>query len=318
MMISVRPLPVTPQTRIAYLGPDGSYSSLAARQYFGNVGNFIPCRTIPAVFEAMCSHEADYGIVPVENSTDGRIIDTMVAFTIYRQSICAEIAIQIDHALLSRSLMSEIREIHSKPQAISQCRTWIAEHLPNAILCDAPSTTAAAALAMERPEIAAIGPVSLVNRYPLNILADSIQDDPENHTRFLVLGESPASPTAAHLTEPNTLENAVSNTTKTVPRTALKRSEIPLSSGKSSYKTAVLLKLPHRCGSLADALSIFRVFEINLSRIESFPVRGLKNHYWFYIEFEGHKEFPLCHSVITTLELFATEMILLGSYPTAE
>ena len=283
---------VTPQTRIAYLGPDGSYSSLAAHQYFGEMSRFISCRTIPAVFEAMRSHEADYGIVPVENSTDGRIIDTMVAFTVYRQSICAEVAIQIDHALLSRSSMSEIREIHSKPQAISQCRAWIAEHLPQAILCDAPSTTAAAVLAMERPEIAAVGPASLANRYPLNVLANSIQDDPENHTRFLVLGESPCVP------------NATYSTAQT--------NEI------SGYKTAVLLKLPHRCGSLADALSIFRVFEINLSRIESFPVRGLKNHYWFYIEFEGHKEQPLCHSVLTTLELFATEMILLGSYPTAE
>ncbi len=297
MMTATSYLLVTPQTRIAYLGPDGSYSSLAAHQYFGETGRFISCRTIPSVFEAMRSHDADYGIVPVENSTDGRIIDTMVAFTVYRQTICAEVAIQIDHALLSRSSMSEIREIHSKPQAISQCRAWIAEHLPNAILCDAPSTTAAAVLATERPEIAAVGPASLADRYSLQILANSIQDDPENHTRFLVLGESPC---VANMV----LSTAVHSTT-------------PMSE-TFGYKTAVLLKLPHRCGSLADALSIFRVFEINLSRIESFPVRGLKNHYWFYIEFEGHKEQPLCHSVIKMLELFATEMILLGSYPTAE
>ncbi|MDO4557812.1 MAG: prephenate dehydratase domain-containing protein [Planctomycetia bacterium] len=263
---------------VAYLGPDGSYSSLAAHRRFGTDVGYRPQRTIGDVFLVVHRKECDYGVVPVENSTDGRIIDTMVAITRYRTTVCAEIGLRVRHALMAAGPMETVREIHSKPQAISQCREWLATHCADIPLYPAESTTAAVLLAEEQPGVAAIAPEGAAGLRGLNVLAREIQDDPENQTRFLVLGE-----------------------------------ERPAPSGDD--RTLVLLKLPHRCGSLADALGILRAFQINLSRIESFPVRGSPEHYWFCIEFDGHRDQPHCHSVLESLKLFATEMFLAGSFP---
>ena len=269
---------------VAYLGPDGSYSSQAARRRFGDDACFVPQRTIDAVFDAVHRSECRFGIVPVENTTDGRIIDTMVGLTRYPVSVVAEVELSVRHALLARGGIDSVQEVHSKQQAISQCREWLARTLPNATLCPAESTTAAALLAAERDDVAAIAPEEFATVCGLRVVATKIQDDPENRTRFLVLSEKTEQPS--------------------------------LPTGRD--RSIVLLKLPHRCGALADALGIFRVFEISLSRIESFPVRGMANLYWFYIEFDGHRDSPQCHAVLETLRLFATQMILPGSFDTGE
>ncbi len=177
--------------QVTFLGPEYSYSHLAAIKHFGDAQPLSPVATIPAVFESIVRGEATWGVVPIENSTDGRIVDTIGMFTKVQVHICGEILLAIHHNLLSQSPRQDITEVHSKPQALSQCRVWLANHLPKAKLVENSSTTGAAELAAATPGIAAVASIEAGRRYGLNVIAESIEDNPNNVTRFAVIGTQP-------------------------------------------------------------------------------------------------------------------------------
>ena len=267
--------------RVAYLGPPFSFTHLAAVERFGNSADLIAVNTIAAVFEEVNAGHAEYGIVPIENSTDGRIVDTLDMFTRLPLRICGEVQMAIHHNLLSRSPRSEITEIYSKPQALSQCRDWLSRNMPQARLIEVTSTSTAAQLAREKPGAAAVASRQAAVQYDLQVVADSIEDNTHNVTRFAVIGDEPT------------------------PRTGRDR-------------TALLLQIPHTPGSLSEALTCFKNHKINLTWIESFPLRGAETGYLFFLDFEGHLNEAPIKKALETLEKKAVRMEVLGSYPRSE
>ncbi len=267
--------------RVAYLGPAYSYTHLAAIEKFGTQVDFAPVSTIAAVFEEVNRGSVDYGIVPVENSTDGRIVDTLDMFTRLPLKICAEVQLSINHNLLSRCPRAEVTEIYSKPQALSQCRDWLSRNMPQARLIEVTSTSTAAQLARDKHGVAAVASRQAAVMYDLQVLAEGIQDNKHNVTRFAVIGDEIGKPTGHD-------------------------------------KTAILLQIAHKPGALADALAIFKNNKINLSWIESFPLKGPEAGYLFFVDFEGHISDPKPKRALAELEKSAVRLEVLGSYPRSE
>ena len=264
--------------RIACLGPIFSYSHLAAMHRFGRAVEFVPVGTIAAVFEEVRQQHADFGLVPVENSTDGRIADTLEMFTRLPVRICGQVEMHIHHTLLGKCPRGEIREVYSKPQAISQCRNWLAKHLPLARTVEVTSTATAAQLAGEKPGAAAIASRQAGVEYRLDVLAENIEDNPHNITRFVVIG-----------------------------------GQIPERTGND--RTAILFQMEHRPGSLADALNVFKRNRLNLTWIESFPLPGSDRAYLFFVEVEGHPSERKLQSATTALARKALRLEVLGAFP---
>ena len=267
--------------RVAYLGPQYSFTHLAAIERFGTSADLIPVNTIAAVFEEVNRGHAEYGIVPIENSTDGRIVDTLDMFTRLPLRICGEVQMAVHHYLLSRSPRGEVVEIYSKPQAISQCRDWLARNMPRATLHEVTSTSTAAQLARDKPGAAAIASRQAAVQYELEVLAEQIQDNIHNITRFAVIGDEVTKPT-----------------------------------GKD--RTALLLQISHKPGSLSEGLQAFKKGKINLTWIESFPLRGPEVGYLFFLDFEGHRNETRVKNALAELEKNAVRMEVLGSYPRSE
>jgi chorismate mutase/prephenate dehydratase len=268
------------QLQTIYLGPQHSYSHLAAIKYFGDATTLTPVASIPAVFEAVAREDALSGIVPIENSTDGRIVDTLGMFIQGDMQICGEVLLPIHHNLLSRTPRDEITEVHSKPQALSQCRGWLAKQLPKARLVEISSTAAAAKLASEQTGVAAVASLEAGREYELDVIAASIEDNPNNITRFAVLGRERPSPTG-------------------------------------NDKTAILFQVSHEPGALANAMTVFKQQNLNLTWIESFPAPDTKNEYMFFIELSGHRDTAEVHTSINQLQQLAQRLTILGSYPRA-
>ncbi|MDZ4779319.1 MAG: prephenate dehydratase [Planctomycetia bacterium] len=266
--------------RVAYLGPMYSYTHLAALEKFGHSADLVPVGNIVAVFEEVNRGHAKYGVVPIENSTDGRITDTLDTFTRLPMKICGEVALPIHHNLLGKCPRSDVTEVYSKPQAISQCRNWLAKHLPQARPIEVTSTSAAAQLAREKPGAAAIASLEAGVHYGLEVLAESIEDNPANQTRFAVIGQHSG------------------------PRTG-------------NDKTALMCDLQHRPGSLADALQIFKKHKLNLTWIESFPFPAEPGRYFFFLELLGHETDPAVRKAIAELEPQSRRLVVLGAYPRA-
>jgi chorismate mutase/prephenate dehydratase len=269
------------ELRIALLGPLYSYSHLAAIHRFGQMVEFMPVGSIAAVFEEVNRGHSDFGIVPVENSTDGRVADTMDMFTRLPVRICGEVELEIRHALLAKCVRADIREVYSRPQALSQCRNWLAKHLPQARTIEVTSTSTAAQLANEKPGAAAIASLQAGIHYGLNVLAEQIEDNPSNTTRFAVIGDHPN------------------------PRT-----------GRD--KTAMMFQVEHRPGGLADALNVFKRNRLNLTWIESFPMPGCKGTYLFFAEMEGHETDARLRRTIAALQHKAIRLEVLGSFPAGD
>lgn len=266
--------------RVGYLGPEYSYSHLAAIAHFGQGAELLPIASIGGVFEAVIRGDAAYGIVPIENSTDGRIVDTLDMFVKLPVKICGEIPTPIHHNLLGIGTLNEIVEVQSKPQALSQCRNWLAKHLPKARLVPSTSTTAAAEAAAQDATIAAVASRQAGVNYGLGVLAENIEDSPDNVTRFAVIGLHSAARTGRD-------------------------------------KTSLMFELAHAPGALADALNIFKQHRLNMTWIESFPKKGSQNEYLFFVELEGHADDAPVRSAIEQLALSVVKVELLGSYPRA-
>jgi chorismate mutase/prephenate dehydratase len=266
------------ELRIAFLGPLYSYSHLAAMQRFGQSVEFMPVGTIAAVFEEVNRGHSDFGLVPVENSTDGRVADTLDMFTRLPVHICGEVEVAVHHFLLGKGPRTEIKEVYSRPQALSQCRNWLAKHLPIARTIEVTSTSTAAQLAAEKPGAAAIASLEAGVHYGLNVLAENIEDLPGNTTRFALIGDQSA------------------------PRT-----------GRD--KCALMFQVEHRPGALAEAMNVFKQNRLNLTWIESFPIPGSRRAYLFFVELEGHESDPRVRRATTTLERKTLRLEILGSFP---
>ena len=281
--------------RVAYLGPEYTYSHLAAIARFGQSAELIPVATIASVFDEVEQGHAQFGVAPIENSTDGRVADSLErlarmngtasadsaeAAPIHVQ-ICGEVPLRIHHCLLGRGARSEIRRVCSKPQALSQCRNWLATHLPNAKLEPTSSTAEAASLAAAEPDTAAVAAEQAAVNNGLSVLARNIEDNADNVTRFAVIGSKAADRTGRD-------------------------------------KTALVFEAPHQPGALADAMTIFKRHRLNLTWIESFPIPGTRGRYLFFLEFQGHPAELRVKRALASLQKKSLRLSLLGAYAEAE
>jgi len=265
------------ELRVAYLGPAYSFSHLAAIHRFGQSVELVPVGSIPAVFEEINRRHADFGVVPIENSTDGRVADTLDMFARLPARICGEVQLRIHHNLLGKCTRAEVEEVYSKPQALSQCRNWLAKHLPGARLIEVTSTTTAAQLAQDKPGAAAIASMQAGVHYGLDVIAGDIEDNRSNLTRFAVIGD------------------------ETGPRSG-------------SDKCALMFEIHHQPGALADAMNVFKRNRLNLTWIESFPIARPEGGYLFFVELEGHEEDSRVRRAIAALQRKTVRLEVLGSY----
>jgi chorismate mutase/prephenate dehydratase len=267
--------------RLAVLGPAYSYSHLAAIDRFGTSVEHVPVGSIAAVFEEVNRGQAAFGVVPLENSTDGRIADTLDMFTRLPVRICGEVQLRIHHFLLGRCARAEITEVYSRPQALSQCRNWLMRHLPSARTVEVTSTSTAAQLAHDKQGAAAIASLQAGVHYGLDVLAENIEDNVANVTRFAVLGHESA------------------------PRTG-------------QDKTALMFQVAHKPGSLADSIAIFKRGKLNLTWIESFPIPQSDGQYLFFVEVDGHEKDARLRKALDALTRKALRLEVLGSYPRSQ
>ncbi|MGD9765160.1 MAG: prephenate dehydratase [Candidatus Binatia bacterium] len=266
--------------RVAYLGPAGTYCQQAAGEQFGSGPNLMPFGAISAVFDEVERGRAEYGVVPVENSTEGVVAQTLDRFIPSPLSIKAEVLLRIDHCLLARRAeMRGIRRIVSHPQSLAQCRGWLAQHFPAVPVIEVASNAIAAEQAAAHPGTAAIAGRPAAERYRLKIVATSIQDLPNNVTRFLVVSpDVRATPTG-------------------------------------DDKTSILFAVPHEAGALFRVLEVFAQQRINLSTIESRPLKGRAWEYVFFIDLVGHVDEPGMQQALADLRRRAQFVKVLGSYP---
>jgi chorismate mutase / prephenate dehydratase len=267
--------------KIAYLGPEYSYSHLAALERFGQAVTCLGVDNIATVFEEVNRGHVDFGVVPVENTTNGRIVDTLDMFLrLPHLVICGEIRLAVRHNLMAKCEPQEVRRIYSNPQALSQCRNWLSKNFPNALLKDVTSTAAAAELVQREPGAAAVASRQAAVRFGLRILFSDIEDSANNETRFAVIGHTKCGKTG-------------------------------------NDKTSLVFRVPHNAGSLVTALDIFKQHKISLTWIESFPARAPKPTYIFFVDFEGHVEDPKVAKALKALIDYCESVTVLGSYPMA-
>ena len=266
--------------RVAYLGPKYSYSHLAAIDRFGDGPDLTPVATIKAVFEAIHFHQVDFGIVPIENSTDGRIVDTLDMFARLPTTITGEVRLPIHHHLLGKCARGEVTEVYSKPQALSQCREWLSKNLSGAKQIEMTSTAIAAQIAADKPGAAAIASLEAGMHYGLAVIDENIEDNKNNVTRFAVIGGEP-----------------------------------PHRTGRD--KTSLMFEIAHKPGALADAMLVFKRGRLNLTWIESFPMPGTKSEYLFFVELEGHQADSRVKKAVAALQRKTARLEVLGSYARA-
>lgn len=265
--------------RIAFLGPELTYSHDAARMRFGSSVKFLPESTHAGVFQALDAGRADFGVVPVENSTEGTITLTLDLLIDSPLVIIGEILLPIRHAIGSRDGDRErVKKVVSHQQSLGQCRGYLAANFPGRVLEAMPSNTFAARRAAEDPECAAIASAAALEASGLKIMAENIQDLATNTTRFLVIGKRP-----------------------------VERS--------GSDKTTVLFAVRDKVGALHEAISLFARNSINITKIESRPLRSRPWEYIFFVDFGGHRDDANVKRTLKALERKALFLKVLGSYP---
>ncbi len=264
--------------KVAYLGPPATFSHQAARSRFGGSVDYLSCETIAEVFDAVEKGMADYGVVPVENSTEGAVTHTLDRFGETPLKVCAEIYLPILQCLLSKSPRDRIKRIYSHPQVIGQCRQWLQREMAGIDIIPSASTAKAAELAAQDPEAGALSSRLAAEVYGLNVLMSGIQDYSGNVTRFMVLARTFGRP-----------------------------------SGED--KTSLLFAVQHRAGALFKALESFARTGLNMTRIESRPSRNKVWEYVFFVDVEGHAEDERVKAALADLAEHCTVLTVLGSYP---
>ena len=263
----------------AYWGPAGTYTHLASIQTFGSSTEFVPQTHILDVFRAVENGKVDYGVVPVENSHTGIVPETLDQFPKTNVKICAEAYVPIHHVLVSTaSDIKSIERVYAGPQPSSQCKQWINSNLPNAQVIDVVPTTKAVERALMDPESAAICNSLAAEMYEIPVLAEHIADEPDNRTRFVVLGYNEPAPTG-------------------------------------NDKTSVMFNVRNRPGELVKALRAFEDNGVNLTMIESRPAPRSQFDYLFYVDCDGHQKEDRMIRALADLKDQALEAIVLGSYP---
>ncbi len=265
---------------IAYLGPEGTFAHAAAREQFGAGVVLAPAETIAQVFAEVEQGRAEYGVVPVENSTEGSVRPTLDLLIESPLQIAAEILLDVRQCLLGTAAeLSDIRRVLSHPQGLAQCRRWLGAHLPGVALEEVASTARAAELARDDPATAAIASELAGERCGLRVLAGGIQDETANVTRFLVLGSADARAAAG------------------------------------DDKTSVICTVKDEPGILAKLLQPLARERVSLSKIESRPLRGRPWEYVFFLDLEGHRAEPRLKRALARMAPLTTRMRILGSYP---
>lgn len=271
--------------QVAYWGPPASNSHVAARRRFGGQVALVALGSIPDIFDAVGRGDVDFGVVPVENSTEGVIAITLDQFIESEVQICAETFVPIQHNLLSRATdIADVRQVYSMFQATGQCREWIRKHLGGVPLIDVTTTARGAELASREPDTAAIANLTAAEEYGLNVLAENIEDNPRNYTRFWVITQKGPQPSGAD-------------------------------------KTSLLFSVPHQAGALVTALQAFESHGVSMTFIESRPTKQTPWEYLFFVDVQGHiGEGPdtQLSAALAELEKRTAFVRVLGSYPEAE
>ena len=265
--------------RVAYLGPPATFSHLAAMERFGLSARFLAMRSIAEVFAEVEKANADFGVVPVENSTEGVVSHTLDMFVDSGLLICGEVVVEATlHLLSNAESLADVRQIYSHPHALAEARKWLERNSPRIPVVETGSTGAAAETAASEPGAAAIASELAANLYGLRILQRRIEDHPNNLTRFLIIGRKAAEPSAAD-------------------------------------KTSVLFSIKDRVGALYRMLKPFAEQQINLTKIESRPSKKKVWEYIFYVDLEGHASEPRIQDALESLREECVFLKVLGSYP---
>jgi chorismate mutase/prephenate dehydratase len=268
--------------RVGYLGPRATFSHLAAMERFGLSAQFLAMRSIAEVFAEVEKDNADFGVIPVENSTEGVVSHTLDMFVDSPLLICGEIVVEAALHLLSNApSLGEVRKIYSHPHGLAESRKWLERNAPHVSVVETSSTGAAAEIAASEPGAAAIASELAAALYGLSVLQRRIEDHPNNFTRFLIIGKKSAPPTAAD-------------------------------------KTSVLFSIKDRVGALHRMLLPFAERRINLTKIESRPTKKKLWEYVFYLDFEGHATEPRVREALAVLQEDCIFLKVLGSYAMAQ
>ena len=263
---------------ISYLGPEATWTHQAARAKFGASVEYVPKASISDIFDEVTRRRADYGVVPIENSVEGAVNHTLDVFMDSELKICAQILLRIENNFLSNSSKEEITRIYSHPQVFGQCRKWLQTHAHDMEWVEVSSTTKAAEIAAKEPGSAALAGAMAAEVYGLKTLERSIQDSPNNTTRFLVVSHATCPPTGRD-------------------------------------KTSLMFCVQDRIGALYSAIEPFNRLKLSMSKIESRPSKRKNWEYFFFVDIEGHCEDELVRNAIGELEKHCTFVKVLGSYP---
>ena len=270
-------------TRVAYLGPAGTFSELAALGYFGSSIVRVPCASIDEVFRTTSAGAADFGVVPVENSTEGMVARSLDLFLHTPLFVIGETSLAVRHNLLRRTdSLDGVSAVLAHPQALAQCHGWLADHLPHAERRPVASNAEGARLASLDDSLAAIASERAGSEYGLHIVAPAIQDDAHNRTRFAIV------------THPE-------------------RHPAPRASGRDC--TSLVVSVPNRPGAVHDMLVPLKTHGVSMSRFESRPARSGQWEYYFYIDLEGHPDEPRVASALAELRSVCAFFKVLGTYP---
>lgn len=266
---------------VAYLGPQGTFSQEAALKHFGGMVPTVPCSSIDEVFRQVESGAAGYGVVPVENSTEGAIGRTLDLLLTTPARVCGEVMLPVRQCLMGKAKKhAEIRKVFSHTQSLAQCQKWLARHLPHAEQIAMVSNAEAAQCAARDRHAAAIGSKTAAALYDLHLLARNIEDEAANTTRFLVIAEHDAAP-----------------------------------SGKD--KTSLILSTRNAPGAIHDLLTPLAANRVSMTRLESRPARTGLWEYVFYVDVDGHGQNANVAQALAELERKASFLKNLGSYPAA-
>jgi chorismate mutase / prephenate dehydratase len=266
---------------IAFLGPEATFTHQAAVRRFGSSLRYATQKTIADVFAEVSRDRADYGVVPVENSTEGVVTHTLDMLVDSELKIVAQIVMRIQQCLVGNSRRNQIKTLFSHPQALAQCRGWLQNNLPDVEVIETSSTTRAAEQAAITKNSAAIASALAAERCKLRVLEADIQDNSENVTRFLVLGRQISPP-----------------------------------SGKD--RTSLMLSVVHEVGALHRALNAFRRYRLNMTKIESRPSKRKAWEYYFFVDCDGHINDKRVSKAIEMLNEHCNLVKVLGSYPNSE
>jgi len=267
--------------KVAYLGPAGTFSESAARKHFGSAPTLQPVATIDEVFRAVDAGNVDYGVVPVENSTEGVVGGTLDLLLGNPVKVCGEVRLRIHQHLLARAQsLGDARRLYSHSQSLAQCHEWLNRNVPHLSRIPVASNAEAARLAADDPTACAIAGEAAARLYGLHVLEHNIEDDPRNTTRFLVVATHDADPSGAD-------------------------------------KTSLVCSAPNRPGAMHGLLEPFARHDVSMTKLQSRPARSGLWEYVFYIDIEGHQSDPEVAAALAELSSKASFVKVLGSYPVA-